>query len=70
MQTCEKELERNALAIPVPFGGGKRGCFGVVYSSEKFRAEAGVDWNVPDSKGAYPAFPEEATEDMKKKEIS
>ena len=29
-----------------------------------------MNWNVPESEGAYPTFPEDATEDMKKKEIS
>ena len=54
----------------MPFGGGKRGCLGVVYSDEKFLAEAGVQWVVPVSEGPYPTFPANATEDMKKKEIS
>lgn len=66
----KKELGGNALAITVPFEGGKRGYLGVVCSLEKFRAEAGVDWNVPELEGSYPAFSKNATEDTKKKEIS
>ena len=70
MELLEKELGRNALAIKVPFGGGKRGCLGVVYSDEKFQGEAGTVWTVPESEGTYPTFPNDATADDKKKEIS
>ena len=70
MQTCENELGRNALAIQVPFGGGKRGCLGLVYSPAKYLAEASVEWNVPESEGAYPTLDRNSTEDQKKKQIS
>ena len=70
MELLEKELGRNALAIKVPFVGGKRGCLGVVYSDEKFQGEAGTVWTVPESEGTYPTFPDDATADDKKKEIS
>ena len=36
MRTLTQELGRNALGIQVPFGGGKRGCLGLVYSGPKF----------------------------------
>ena len=70
MQTCERELSRNALAIKVPFGGGKRGCLGLVCSAEVFLDEAGVPWEVPETEGAYPTFPDGATTHDKKKVIS
>ena len=70
MRTLTEELGRNALGIQVPFGGGKRGCLGLVYSGPKFLAEANVEWTVPESEGAYPTFAANATEDEKKKEIS
>ena len=44
---CEQELGENALTVEVPFGGGNRGCLGIVYSDAKFLAEAGVRWEVP-----------------------
>ena len=70
MRTMTQEMGRNALGVQVPFGGGKRGCLGIVYSAAKFLAEAGEAWTVPNSQGAYPTFAPNATEDQKKKEIS
>ena len=70
MQCCERELGRNALAVKVPFGGGKRGCLGLVISNEQYRDEAGVDWSVPNTQGAYPTFPADATTEEKKRCIS
>jgi hypothetical protein len=70
MRALTQELGRNALGIQVPFGGGKRGCLGLVYSQQKFQAEANHEWSVPESEGAYPNFAADATEDDKKKEIS
>ena len=67
---CEQELGRNALAIKVPFGGGKKGCLGVVYSDAKYLAEAGHAWTVPASQGTYPTFPTGATDQEKKAIIS
>jgi len=66
----EQELGRNALAIKVPFGGGKKGCLGVVYSDAKFLAEAGQAWTVPATQGSYPTFPVGATDQEKKAIIS
>ena len=70
VELMEKELGRNALAIKVPFGGGKRGCLGTVYSDAKFLADAGTTWVVPDTEGAYPTFEANATESEKKKSIA
>ena len=70
MRTMILEMARNALAIQVPFGGGKRGCLGITYSGAKFLAEAGEAWTVPNSQGAYPTFATNATEDEKKRELS
>ena len=70
MQLCERELGRNALAIRVPFGGGQRGCLGLVYSDAKYIDEAGEPWAVPASEGAYPTFLPHATTEEKKKAIS
>ena len=67
---CEQELGRNALAIKVPFGGGKRGCLGVVYSDAKYLAETNHAWTVPASQGTYPTFPAGATDQEKKAIIS
>lgn len=70
VELMEKELGRNALAIRVPFGGGKRGCLGTVYSTAKYQADAGTTWTVPETEGAYPMFQANATEADKKKVIS
>ena len=70
VELMEKELGRNALAIKVPFGGGKRGCLGTVYSDAKFQADAGTTWEVPETEGAYPTFAGNASEAEKKKVIS
>ena len=70
MLNCERELGINALAVEVPFGGGNRGCLGLVYSAAKFLAEAGEAWDVPESEGAYPIFQANATENDKKRTIS
>ena len=66
----EHELGSNALKIKVPFGGGKKGCLGVVYSDAKYLAEAGHAWTVPASQGTYPTFPANATDQEKKAIIS
>ena len=70
MKEITRQLGRNALAVKVSFGGGKRGCLGEVFSGEKFLEEAGVEWTVPISEGAYPNFNANATEQEKKQEIS
>ena len=67
MQHLEKQLASNALTAKVSFGGGKKGCLGVVYSKAKFWVEAGQDWIVPQSQGAFPHFPARATDDEKNK---
>ena len=41
MRIMTQEMGRNALGVQVPFGGGKRGCLGIVYSAAKFLAESG-----------------------------
>ena len=44
---------------------------GVVYDNAKYRIESGgADWEVPESQGAYPNFPANATNDEKKAIIS
>jgi hypothetical protein len=70
MKEITRQLGRNALAIKVSFGGSKRGCLGEVFSRERFLEEAGVEWIVPESEGAYPNFNANATEQEKKREIS
>ena len=70
MQLAEQELARNALTAKVHFGGGTRGCLGVVYTPTKYFAETGFNWTVPTSLGAYPTFPTNATDDEKKLAIS
>ena len=70
MLNCERELGKNALTVEVPFGGGNRGCLGIVYSTAKYLAEAQAEFIVPESEGAYPTFAANATEDDKKRTIS
>ena len=71
MHNLEEELVSNALTSKVRFGGGKNRCLGIVYDNTKFRIESGgVDWEVPESQGAYPNFPADATDDEKKVIIS
>jgi hypothetical protein len=70
MQLAEQELARNALTAKVHFGGGNRGCLGVVYTAAKYNTETGVDWTVPATQGAYPIFATSATDDEKKLSIS
>ena len=70
MQLAEQELARNALTAKVHFGGGQRGCLGEVYTNAKYFTEAGVNWTVPVSQGAYPTFAAYATNDEKKLAIS
>ena len=36
MQHLEEELVANALTAKVRFGGGKKGCMGVIYDNAKF----------------------------------
>ena len=67
----EEELADNALTAKVRFGGGKKGSLGVVYDNPKFRIESGgIDWTVPKEQGAYPTFPDGASDDDKKRIIS
>ena len=47
LETVEKEMGRNALAVECSFGGGKSGCLGTVYNNTRFKAKAGHDWIVP-----------------------
>jgi hypothetical protein len=70
MKEITRQLGRNALAIKVSFGGGKRGCLGEVFPADKYLADTGEEWNVPASEGAYPNFDGDATEQEKKREIS
>ena len=44
---CERELGRNALAIKVPFGGGKRDRLGLIYSNERYKEEEGDEMGGP-----------------------
>ena len=43
MKEITRQFGRNALAIKVLFGGGKRGCLGEVFAGDKFLEEAGVE---------------------------
>ena len=43
---------------------------GEVYTNAKYFTEAGVNWTVPASQGAYPTFAAYATNDEKKLAIS
>ena len=43
---------------------------GSVYSAAKYLAEAGVAWDIPESKGAYPIFAAHATENDTKRTMS
>ena len=70
MQRVEQELASNALTAKVSFGGWKKGCLGVVYGAAKYYVEAGEDWIVPASLGAYPIFAAGATDDEKKIAVS
>ena len=70
MQLAEQELARNTLTAKVHFRGGQRGCLGEVYTNAKYFTEAGVNWTVPVSQGAYPTFAAYATNDEKKLAIS
>ena len=66
----EQELASNALTIKVSFGGGKKGSLGLVFSATKYFAEAGQDWIVPVSEGAFPLFTAGMTDNQKKDRIS
>ena len=71
VQNLEEELADNALTANVRFGGGKKGSLGVVYENAKFCIESGgIDWTVPEEQGAYPTFPDGASDDEKKRIIS
>ena len=70
MQHLEQQLAANALTAKVGFGGGKKGCLGVVYKNEKFRVEAGQDWVVPATQGAFPTFPPGVDDNTKKQIIA
>ena len=70
MQCFEKELASNALRTKVRFGSGQKGCLGVIYSQMKFQVEAGVQWVVPKTQGAYPLLGVKPTNDEKKATIS
>ena len=43
MQLAEQELVQNMLTTKVHFGGGTRGCSGVVYKPTKHFAETGIN---------------------------
>ena len=45
VELMEKELGRNALAIKVPFGGGKRGCR--IWGLRVFGSVLMVEWKMP-----------------------
>ena len=65
-----RELQRNAIASKVSFGGGTRGCLGVAATPAVFLQATGHNWVVPISGGAYPTFPFGATEHEKKRIIA
>jgi hypothetical protein len=60
----------NILAIQVPFGGGKRGCLGLVYRPAKYLAEVSVELSIPEPEGTYSTFAQNSTDGEQKKEIS
>ena len=70
METVEKELGRNSLAVKCSFGGGKLGCLGTVYNNTRFRTRSGHGWIVPPSQGAFPSFLINALLAQKKQLIS
>ena len=70
MQLAEQELACNTLTAKVHFGGGNRGCLGVVYTNAKYLNKTGVTWTVPASTDAYPTFATNAINDEKKLAIS
>ena len=70
VQRLEQELASNALTIKVLFRGGKKGTLGLVFSATKYYAEAGVNWVVPVSAGAFPTFTTGMTDEEKKAAIS
>ena len=53
METAEKELGRNALAVKFSFGGGNLGCLGTVYKNTRIKAKPGHDWIMPLSQGGF-----------------
>ena len=67
MKEITRQLGRNALAIKVSFGGGKRGCLDEVFPADTYVAEAGVEWDVPTSEGTYPSLDVDDEEQAKKK---
>ena len=69
LETVEKELGTNSLAVKGSFGSGKSGCLGTVYDNTRFRTKSGHDWIVPSSRGAFPTFPIGSTLAQKKQLI-
>ena len=66
VQNLEEDLADNTLTAKVRFGGGKKGSLEVVYDNAKFQIESGgIDWIVPAEQGAYPMFPDDATDEEK-----
>ena len=70
MRLAEQERSRNALTAKVHFGGGNRGCFGVVYTDAKHLMETGVNWTVLATQSAYPTSVVIATNNKKKLAIT
>ena len=70
MKEITRQRSRNARAIKVLFGGGNRGSLDKVFPTDKYFAEAGTVWDVPESEGAYPGFNPNGNDQTKKKEIS
>jgi hypothetical protein len=70
MQLAEQELARNALTAKVHFGGGNRGCLGVVYIAAMYHTETGVNWTVPATQRAYQTSVANATNYEKNLAIS
>ena len=70
LETAEKELGCNSLAVKCSFGGGKLGCLGTVYNNTRFRTRSGHGWIVPPSQGAFPSFLINALLAQKKQLIS
>ena len=66
MGEIRDKLNRNAMAIKSPFGGGLYGHLVMVMKYVLYQTEAGTAWTVPTLSGAYPVFPNDTNENYKK----
>ena len=66
MDEIRDKLYRNAMAIKSPFGGGQHGHLGMIMNPILYHTEAGETWTVSATSGAYPIFPNGATDSNKK----